>query len=319
MAAAVLAFATGQARPAPSFEHFRIGNPTDVVTTPTGGLQLEGGGTDQPEAFAWLVRHANGGDVLVIRASGTDAYNPFMAAQGTSNSVETIVFKDRAASSAPYVLDQLAHAEAIFIAGGDQGNYVRYWKDTPVEEAINAAVKRGVPIGGTSAGLAVMGQFSFAALNDSITSKAALANPFDPRVTLERDFLSLPFMSGLITDSHWVERDRLGRTLVFLARLRRDGLVEAPRAIAIDSTTAVLMELDGTATVVGKTAAYFLSLEKAPEVCEPGQPLSLGDVRAYRVQHGGEFDIKNWKGRDGVAYTLRVDKGVVTSSRGDIY
>jgi cyanophycinase len=315
-----MAFAGFQTKPAsPNFEAFRIGNPKDVETAPTGGLQLEGGGTDQPEAFAWLVRHANGGDVMVIRATGTYAYNAFIAAQGRSNSVETIVFKNRAASSDPYVLQQLAHAEAIFIAGGDQGNYVKYWKDTPVADAINAAVKRGVPIGGTSAGLAVMGQFSFAALNDSITSKDALANPFDAKVTLERDFLTLPNMSGIITDSHWVERDRLGRTLVFLARLSADGFVDQPRAIAIDSTTAVLMELDGTATVVGKTSAYFLSLSKKPAVCQPGEPLTAGDIDAYRVQHGGTFDIKNWKGQDGVAYTLRVDKGVDTSSRGEIY
>lgn len=301
------------------FDSFRIGNPADIATKTTGGLQLEGGGTDQPAAFAWLVTHANGGDVLVLRASGADAYNPFIAKQGTTNSVETIVFKNRAAASDAYVLDRLAHAEAIFLAGGDQGNYIKYWKDTPVEDAINAAAKRGVPIGGTSAGLAVMSQFSFAALNDSIVSKDALANPFDPRVTIERDFLDLPNMNGIITDSDWVERDRLGRTLVFLARLVEDGFAETARAIAVDSTTAVLMELDGTATVVGKTAAYFISAAKKPAVCKPGEPLTMNDIRIYRVQPGGQFNIKTWKGDGGVAYTLDVNKGVVTSSRGEIY
>ena len=66
---------------------------------------------------------------------------------------ETIVFHDRSASSEAYVLDRLAKAEAIFMAGGDQGNYIKYWKDTPVEDAINAAARRGVPIGGTSAAI----------------------------------------------------------------------------------------------------------------------------------------------------------------------
>jgi cyanophycinase len=301
------------------FDSFRVGNPADIVTKPTGGLQLEGGGTDQPEAFAWLVSHANGGDVLVIRASGTGAYNPFIAKQGTTNSVETIVFKNRAASSDPYVLAQLAHAEAIFLAGGDQGNYIKYWKDTPVEDAINAAAKRGVPIGGTSAGLAVMSQFSFAALNDSIVSKDALANPFDPKVTIERDFLDLPQMKGIITDSHWVERDRLGRTLVFMARLNEDGLASPARGIAIDSTTAVLMETGGDAVVVGKTAAYFLSAGKKPAVCRPGEPLTMSEIQVYRVKPGGHFNVRTWKGDGGLAYTLNVDKGVVTSSRGDIY
>src|SRR3982750_193955 len=90
--AALTFFAAQSGAPAksPDFDSFRLGNPPHLVVKPAGGLQLEGGGTDQPEAFAWLVAHAHGGDVLVIRASGTDAYNPFIAKQGTTNSVETI-------------------------------------------------------------------------------------------------------------------------------------------------------------------------------------------------------------------------------------
>jgi cyanophycinase len=307
------------AAPTQSFERFRIGSDTDVSPTTTGGLQLEGGGTDQPDAFNWLVEHANGGDILVIRASGTGAYNDFIAKQGATNSVETIVFHDRAASSDPYVLNRLAHAEAIFLAGGDQGNYIKYWKDTPVEDAINAAAKRGVPIGGTSAGLAVMSQFSFAALNDSIVSKDALADPYDPKVTIERDFLDLPKMRGLITDSHWVERDRLGRTVVFLARMLQDNMASPARALAIDSTTAVLMEMDGTAIVAGKTAAYFMRAATMPSVCRKGAPLSMAGIEVYRVKAGGHFNLKTWTGDGGLAYTLTVTNGVVTSSKGDLY
>ena len=42
-------------------------------------------------------------------------------------------------------------AEALFIAGGDQSNYVNNWKGTPIEDAIHELVQRGVPIAGTSA------------------------------------------------------------------------------------------------------------------------------------------------------------------------
>lgn len=303
-----------------AYDSFRIGNAADIVTKPMGGLQLEGGGTDQPEAFAWLLKHANGGDVLVIRASGTDAYNPFIAKQGNANSVETIVFHNRSASSDPAVLEKLNHAEAIFLAGGDQGNYIKYWKDTPVEDAINRAAARGVVIGGTSAGLAVMSEMSFAALNDSIDSKDALADPYNAKVTIERDFLALPHMKGIITDSHWVERDRLGRTLVFLARMLQDKMTAAPAsAIAVDSTTAVLMEPDGSATVVGKTAAYFIRANQAPSACQRQTPLSMSGISVYRVDAGGHFNIKTWTGDGGLAYTLTVANGVVTSSRGSLY
>ena len=57
----------------------------------------------------------------------------------------------------------IRNAEAIFIAGGDQSNYVRYWKDTPVEDAINLVAAKPAPIGGTSAGMAILGEFVYSA------------------------------------------------------------------------------------------------------------------------------------------------------------
>jgi hypothetical protein len=83
-------------------------------------------------------------------------------------------------------------------------------------------------IGGTSAGSAILGQFSYGALNDppddsNLTSADALRNPFATRVTLVRDFLRLPLLRDTITDSHFAKRDRLGRSLVFPARLMQDG------------------------------------------------------------------------------------------------
>ena len=319
LAALSVAASAQVVRKTTAYDDFVLGSTTDVAPTTRGGLQLEGGGTDQPEAFRWLIDHAGGGDIVVIRASGTDAYNPFIAKLGQTNSVETIVFHDRSAASDPEVLNRLKHAEAVFLAGGDQGNYVRYWKDTPVEDTLNALAARGVPIGGTSAGLAVLSQFSFAALNDSITSKDALADPYSPKVTIERDFLDMPYLKGVITDTHFVERDRLGRTLVFLARMLQDGLASPARAIAVDSTTAVLVEADGRASVVGKTTAYFMTAAKRATVCQPNTPLSIDDIAVYRVKAGDTFNLKTWTGTGGIAYTLSVDKGVVRSSRGELY
>lgn len=98
-------------------------------------------------------------------------------------------------------------AEALFIVGGDQYDYVKYWKGTPVEDAIHTLAKRNVPIGGTSAGLAILGEFLFSAQNDTVYSDDALANPYNRRVTLDRDFLTLPNMGNVITDGHLDYRD----------------------------------------------------------------------------------------------------------------
>lgn len=303
----------------PTYESYLTGNAADVTTRTKGGLQLEGGGTDIPEAFTWLIDHAGGGDIVILRASGADGYNPFIMKLGKVDSVESIVFKSRDASSDKDVLSAIEHAEAVFLAGGDQSKYVTYWKDSPVQTALEALAKRGVPIGGTSAGLAVLGQWGYSGMNASVTSKTALADPYSTDVTLERTFLTLPNMAGIITDSHVGPRDRLGRTLTFLARITTDGWASSARGVAVDQESAVLVEMDGTARIVGKAPTYFLQTTKKADVCQPSTPLTIGGINAYRVPAGGAFNLKTWTGTGGESYVLSVNAGVVRSSTGKIY
>ncbi|NQW04683.1 MAG: cyanophycinase [Acidobacteria bacterium] len=306
------------------YDHYVTGNDADVIRTTTGGLLLAGGGTDQPDAFRWLIDHAGGGDIVVLRASGSDGYHPFVMRLGGVDSIETFVVKSREASTDSMLLNRLRHAEAIFFAGGDQSRYVTYFKGTPIEEAVNAAARRGVPIGGTSAGLAVMGEFSYAAMKDSVTTAEAVADPFSPNITLDRDFLSLPHMSGIITDSHVIERGRLGRTVAFMARLQQDGWLAATataqgrpaRALAIDRETAVLVESDGTATVVGPKTAYFMESARPPQRCEPGAALSYFPIAVYKVSRGSTFNFKTWTGTGGAALTAAVRDGVFDMTDG---
>lgn len=63
---------------APGYQYSVVGNPADVVTPTSGLLVLQGGGTDVDENFVRMGAHAGGGDFVVIRASGTDAYNPYI-------------------------------------------------------------------------------------------------------------------------------------------------------------------------------------------------------------------------------------------------
>ena len=306
-----------------TYDDYLTGNAADVTTPTRGGLQLEGGGTDIDDAFRWLISHSGGGNIVVLRASGADGYNTWIKQLGQVASVESIVFKNREASFDKDVLRALEHAEAVFIAGGDQSNYVKFWKDTPVEDTLHALARRGVPIGGTSAGLAVLGQVAYTAMNDgdgpSLTSAVALANPYIAQVALERDFLKMPNMAGIVTDSHVGPRDRLGRTLVFLARMVTDGWASPARAIAVDQESAVLVETDGTATVVGKAPTYFIETTAKAAVCKTGAPLTMGGFKTYRVPPGGSFNLKTWTGTGGTAYVLSVDAGVVSSSSGKIY
>ncbi|MGB7866398.1 MAG: cyanophycinase, partial [Candidatus Sulfotelmatobacter sp.] len=237
------------------------------------------------------------------------------------NSVATLIIPNRKAAEEPRVARIIRQATVIFIAGGDQSRYINFWKGTPVQDALNAHVTTDKPIGGSSAGLAVLGQFVYGSLdnqsNDAdLTSREVLADPYAKRVTLVRDFLKVPGLDNMLTDSHFAKRDRMGRSVGFLARIVADGWSTAPREIALDEKSALLVEVDGRAKVVGTgQGAYFLQITDPPEVCKAGQPLTLHNVAVYHAPTGAGFDIRAWNGEGGEAYSISVEAGQVHSSR----
>ena len=309
------------------YKYFRLGNQEDVQTRPQAGIAMMGGGSDLDEAFRWLCNKGNGGDFLILRARGGDDYNSYVNGLCKANSVATLIIPDRSAAEDPAVAEIIRKAEVIFIAGGDQANYIRGWKGTAVERAINDDIAAGKPIGGTSAGLAVEGEFVYGALDDkpddkNLASSDVLLNPYFERVTVERDFLRIPLLQNVITDSHFAKRDRMGRSLGFLARIMKDGWSQSPREVAIDEKSAVLVEADGKATVVGAgKGAYFLRPTHGPEICEKGMPLTFQNVTVYRVGSGGHFDLISWTGSGGTAYSLSIERGKITSTQavGEVY
>jgi cyanophycinase len=305
------------------FKYIRQGNPEDVQTRAEAGVAMMGGGSDLDEAFRWLCGKANGGDFLILRAHGSADYNPYVNGLCKANSVATLIIPNREAALKPRVAEIIGQAEAIFIAGGDQSRYVNFWKGTPVEDAVNAHVAAGKPIGGTSAGLAVLGQFVYGCLQDKpndadLTSREVLADPYIKRVTVVRDFLMVPGLENILTDSHFAKRDRMGRSLGFLARIVQDGWSKTPREIAIDEKSALLVEASGRGKVVGTgLGVYFLQVTDAPEACKPGQALTLRSVAAYRAPTGATFDVRAWSGDGGEPYSISVESGQIHTSRAE--
>ena len=310
----------------PGLVTFVSGSAVDVQTSPVGGVLLAGGGTDSPDAMRWLLAQGgvrtNGafGDVVVLRASGADGYHNLLMALG-ANSVTTFVITSIDAANRDVVRRAIANAEVVFIAGGDQSRYVRYWTGTALQTAVNARVAEGYPIGGTSAGLAVLSSFVYAALNVSSISATLLASPYDSSVTITTALFTVPLLSNVITDSHFVVRDRMGRLVTFLARLQQDGQAAAPRGIGVDEKSAVGMTKSGTATVFGDgEGAYLLSVtSRAMRVCSANTPLTLTPVTTVRVPVSQQFDVPSWTATASSAYTLSVNAGVMTSSTGSTY
>jgi len=324
LSAAILVLASvAPASAAKQYSYFRVGNPADVTTATTGGTVLMGGSTDVDAAFQWMCDRAGNGDFLVIRATGTDAYNPYIQELcPAANSVATLIIPNRTMASDPFVELTIQNAEALWIAGGDQSNYVNFWMGTPVQNAVNTLIGRGVPVGGTSAGMNVLTQFIYSALeSQGVTSSQALADPFSRYITLDRDFANVSSLQGVIGDPHFFARDRMGRDLAFLCRIYLNGWSAAPRDIAVDERTALLIDPRGTATVTGERSVYFMQSPGAPEVCAPKTPLTYQNVSVYRIKAGGSFDLGKWTGHGGTSYTVSAIAGVLSSTQpgGSIY
>jgi cyanophycinase len=293
---------------------YLTGNAADVSTTTSGGTVLMGGSTDVDEAFRWMIQKSGGGDFVVIRASGADGYNPYIYNDlGGVNSVETLILDSRTKAQDATVAQKIRNAEALFIAGGDQANYVNYWKDTPVEDAINYLINtKRVPVGGTSAGCAIMGQQYFGALNGSVTSSQALADPYNRYMTIgSSDFVNNTYLTNTITDTHYNNPDRKGRHFTFLARMVKDWNLNA-KGIGVEERTAVLIDQNGLAKVVGSAKAYFLQRynNSSPEQCVSRKTLTWNNnqqaVRVYEIQASAtvagasaSIDLNNWTSVNG--------------------
>jgi cyanophycinase-like exopeptidase len=346
------------------YTYYRDGSQTDVTTTSTPGLGLEGGGTDIDEFYQWMGSLANGGDFLVLGATKDDGYDSYIYDLNLNNSgppypgpplnsVSTLAITSSDATmnstSLQFVTNTINEAAAIFIMGGAQNNYVNLWQNTPIQTALDQAVARGVPIGGTSAGLAVLGQYVYSAENRSAVSSTVLANPYDSSITLDQGFLSvaavqpplqqvvpaqpaLPYLENTLTDSHFYERDRMGRLVTFLARLVADPQWTPPspggpptplpgtKAIGIDESTALLIDpATGIGAVIGNTPTnhlYFLQTSgsepsgqlntqtgtltlNAPLTWEGGVAVQGGTVAnallVHRATVGDTFSLQTWQ------------------------
>ena len=354
-----------------SYGYFVTGNPDAAVSAPSmlkaPSFVLMGGGPDVDEAFRWMISRAGitpktGGRFVVIRATGTEAYNPYIyysndasstasppaelwvggAALGLS-SVETLVIPSVEAANDDTVNAIVGRANAVFIAGGDQADYIRYWKGTRLDATLKNLMAKNIPLGGTSAGLAVLGQFDYAALNGTVTSKQALSNPYNKYMTLDPaplaltgGFIAPPALANLITDSHLDTRDRMGRLFAFVARLVKPagtagcsgGVLPAgsgtgtARGIGIGVETALLVQGDGTGVTARRvtnpsttteSAVYFVRPLNPPTSCVDGKPLTMTTVEVQKLADSGTvFNLGEWRGVGG--RTVDAVSGELTAS-----
>ena len=306
--------------------------------------------------YLWMMSRINGGNVVILTADAEDTpcdlYNEYIYSNLTytttikrPRSVTTICFASRNTSFLPETSLLLQNAAAVFITGGDQAKYYKYWQNSPVSRLmLNVPV-----IGGSSAGLAVQGQFVFDALNGGVDSELALKYPMDSEITLTNNlFHTFRYMLHVLTDTHFYQRDRMGRMMTFLARAtknkwgdnKNNDTQDVPVGIlgvAISEHSAVLLDGEsGKSTIVGDGPVYFLQPTPLvqPEVCEEGKPLTFENVTVRKWADGGgggggggsssvesfDFNFNGWISSENLfEYKLSALEGVLKSSTGNIY
>lgn len=317
------------AEPPEGLVQFTTGNPADAKVAPRGGpaLLLMGGSVEVDVAFAQRVLPlANGGDVVVLRTTPRDGYNAyfFELVDGPlrPDSVQTLVVDTVAKANSDYVATAVANAEFVFMAGGDQSTYINAWKGTRVEDAIRTAHARGAVVGGTSAGLAVMGEYIYDPDGvEGAVGPEVLADPYHPSIALTHGFLGFPLLQGVLTDTHFRERDRMGRTLAFMARLRADGIAPSVVAIAVDESTTLFVDHDGRGVVDGQGAVYVIreTADTRRVQVAAGQPLVYTGLERIRLRAGQRIDLRTWR-HDGDVAPLSADARTPTAPfAGDPY
>jgi cyanophycinase len=276
--------------PSAGIERASLGQLGTTPVAPVRRVVLMGGSSEVDPASRQFVEGANGGDVLTLRVTGSvTSYNGYfyqeLGAQPQARSVTTIATREPAAGSQPDVLCYVGHAEAIWLAGGNQWDYLGRWP-AALHAALRAATERGAALGGTSAGAAALSEMTFDARNGSLTSAEGLANPFHPRVTFSPSPFGQPELYGFLADQHFSQSNREGRLLVLLARW----LVESGRTevfgIGLDERASIVIGNGSYRVLTGVSGRYvYLYRVRGPVNAKPGVPLSLSGIERVRLSH----------------------------------
>ncbi|SCE79301.1 pre-peptidase C-terminal domain-containing protein [Micromonospora mirobrigensis] len=297
----------------------RQGSATDVSRTAWSGpaYTMNGSGGIINATMTRAIDAIRGGtgsiDVAVIAASGsgTPECDVITGLAGV-NSCTTLTLTAARDGNDTQVNTDIRNAEFVYFAGGNQCNYVA-WKGTALEASVESVVAKGGGVGGGSAGLHINSDVVYDACTASTTSATALADPYDRSLTFITGMFRWPNYANTINDSHFVTRDRMGRTFAFVARALKDGLVSGGKAwgVGIEEGASIYIDKAGLGTLSGPSA-YVVLGDHQPEVAVSGQPLTYSNFKIWKLTSGQTYNFAN---RPTCGYYLKsVNAGVADAS-----
>lgn len=185
---------------------------------------LVGGGKIPPEVIARFVELAGGANarIVLLPTASESADDPKEHASlqelwRTQRNAEVVVLhtRDRQRADDPAFCEPLRTATGVWIGGGVQRRIADAFLGTRVEQELMALLARGGVIGGTSAGTAIQSR----TMIESGMEDPVVGTGFD-------------FVPGVVSDQHFLKRQRLPRLLKVLGR--HPGLL----GVGVDESTA---------------------------------------------------------------------------------
>lgn len=267
-----------------------------------GVVVLAGGGSegDEGDDSAWSARLygalLEGGDidgdgqlaVAVLSTAEESAWLPGYLRWLGADRAENLQVASRAEAEA----EDLAGFDAVFLKGGDQGEYYDLWDGTALERGILDLHARGGGVGGTSAGAMSLSAWAFAGGQDLTSddllqdAETAWLRDTDGGSGLKDDFLGL--VPGALVDTHFTERGRLGRLAGLLAAAREEGAPEGLLGLGLEQQTGLVLRGE-EAEVRGRGSVMVLSGGEFRRVA--GQPLLALGLQALVLTEGARLSL----------------------------
>ena len=254
-----------------------------------GGGENYGAWSDEP--YGWFVEKAGYGKIINIDVDeASDWYPTYFVSLGANITSYNLQIATVSEANSFIIYQELLSADGIFIEGGDQWDYISTWKNTYVQSAIQSVYENGGAIGGTSAGLAVLGEIVFDGEHGSLTSDQAAYNPYHYRVSMTDDFLDI--LPGVFTDSHFNDRGRLTRLTVMLARRNQDN-DENLLGIGVEYKTAFCVDENMIGTVYGEMVTVIHQSDSSEIQCTANEPPRFTNIVFNQLLDGDQYDLSS--------------------------
>jgi cyanophycinase len=250
---------------------------------PVGGNEEKTGDAGILRRFVEVAGGAEDARIAVIPTASSLAdtgsrYEKLFLRLG-ARKVDVLPFSERGDAGREDWLRVLGLATGIFLTGGNQLRISTILGGTPVAKAIRRRNARGVAVGGTSAGAAILSEHMIAFGEEGSTPRAGAA-------TLAPGF---GLTNRVIIDQHFRQRDRLGRLLAALAY--------NPFAVGVglDEDTAAFIDPGDTLHVVGAGAITIADAGSlgysSMASAKAGAPVCMTDVKLHILTAGATFNL----------------------------